>query len=590
MRKLVFYLAVALIIFYTPTSIAQSPTPPTPEEYLVNPDVYVEDLPSHLISGAGLTFETPLGLLRTNFLDNLQRLFLQYNEDDWQYFDVPPDWEFGADGTIEVFVFPNGEQVLYCNHAVRAEAPYRTTGVGIIIEPLTGNVRRVETCYITPNANGYVYSEELASPDGTNMVLIGPIKDGEDEETCPPLEHIRQFGYPSRIYLNGERFTCINAPGIEGRGWVGENKLTLRVFDPKDSLPVEYWYQLDVEAEALTPLGMTIELQHSLFFNAGQSTFLLADGKTLVRWMIDTITETERHPTGVFPETCKVEMLNLETLDATSFGQSPLASCLYYPEMVLSEAQDRLLYVHTVPNEDPENLDASTSTLMLIDLTTQEERALSISGRIVHIISLSPDSKRALIVVDQNERARYNPYENGLAYVAPHWIVYDLEADAPLYISQNFHSLYGHISEGKFGFKGFKWTETGWQTIVDAKSPMNELSLLISEDSTADTLTEIPLEALTTDHEFGDLYYADVSPDGNYYRVSSKSNRPTYLVETATGRVVEWTIARDVAVPEGIYDSQRWRDDGSIEISFYSTTNLLTLGRWQVDPAKAFEE
>lgn len=584
MRKLVFYLSVALIIFYTPITIAQSPTPPTPEDYFVNPDVYVEELPALLISRPELTFETPLGHLRTNFLDNLQRLFLQYNEDPFQYFSVPPEWEFGMEGTIEVFPFPDGTQVLYCNHKVRSEAPYRITGVGIIIEPLTGNVRRVETCYITPNANGYVYSEELVSPDGANMVVISHTKEVASED-CPTEEYIREFGYPSQIYANQTLIGCINAPGIEGRGWVDNHKLTLRTFDPKSSsLPVEYWYQLDTTEQTLTPLGLTIEFEDTLFYTH-ISSFLLDDGQTLVRWMIDEMGETDRHPAGVFPQTCEVESLNLATLETTVFGQDNLASCLFNPEITLSDAKDFLLYVHTTPNPDPAKLDYSTSTLKRINLQTNTERTLSVSGRVIHIESISPDGKRALLVVDSDDAARNNPYEDGIAYVDPHWIVYDLEADTALYTSPDqSSSYYGYLRQTTLGLKAFTWTDDGWQGVFNGGNSRFPLSVMRWQ---AGELTEIPLEGLP-ERGLGENYYISPSPDNAYFLATMGSQKNNYLIEAVTGEVVELTVAEESLDIDDLFISERWREDGDIEILFRSTNNLLSLARWRIDPSKAF--
>jgi hypothetical protein len=37
-------------------------------------------------------------------------------------------------------------------------------------------------------------------------------------------------------------------------------------------------------------------------------------------------------------------------------------------------------------------------------------------------------------------------------------------------------------------------------------------------------------------------------------------------------------------------DTQGWRDDGDLEITFYSTTNVLSLAHWQISPDKAFSK
>lgn len=578
MRRVLALLVFALLMTGLPTAYAQDAAAPAVEDYLVNPAMVVGDLPL-LLTAAPI--HTSRGDLRTTTIIGARRLFFQYDEGDYYYFNVPEDWGFDSSGAVEVSVSPDGSQITYCNYPVTNDAPLPKQGVGILIDTASGSVNLLDQpCVAIPDQSGYSYSEPTTSPDGSFMVSVVPTRDAP-EDACPRDDLIEPFGYPSQIFVNDTLLTCINLPGIEAHGWFGEDSLLLRTFDPKDTIvPIERWYVLDAPSATLTPLGMTMELPQSYSYRP-ETTILYNEGTNAARWIVQSISKpTTEHPKGM-PDTCALELLDLQTLDANSFDSY---SCLFYPQLTVNEDADRLLYVkHEMP-DDPALIDHPVATPMLVDLAAHTEQALSISGTIVHLVSMSPDGGRALMVVDQSPDARQNPYENGIAYVDPRWIVYDLNADEVLYTSPSIEqSYYGYIFDSGFGLVGFTWKDDGWIAIFNPGIYRLPLSLMRWQDG---GLTEIALEDIPRSF---DRYFVGASPDGAYMRViSGDDTQPQYLVDSAVGTVIPFAKPYDGFADGNAYYSVIWRDDGKMEIRFTSTTNVLMLVRWLVDPALGF--
>lgn len=275
---------------------------------------------------------------------------------------------------------------------------------------------------------------------------------------------------------------CTNYDAIDFAGWLDTERLLIQQSYSIEGIgPIEEWAILDTSTLELISLGVGIE-NAALTDNMNQ--------------LIHVIQRNQR-PQELFD--CALEIVDLQTLEHSEIETT---TCLYEPQITITEDQQHLFYVHYALDE--QRVAAArypTVSLRQLDLSTREVTQLPITGRAVQLLDVSEDGGLLSLLVDQDDETVNNPtwgVGGVVTFENPLWLVYDTQNhqvvyERPMLEHPESDSYQNGGFTGDIGRVEFEWTAEGWRTLfvtnTDDQSPV-----LIESD--AEGIQEVVLSDL----------------------------------------------------------------------------------------------